>query len=102
MEIHGKDCVFKTTPTEEVRDKLEELFKTLWPACVLQEVSRREWHVHKDQASFDSWESEGRTNDNDDTLISVYFGTRGFTMVVAGGEDTETFDIQKAARRAFP
>jgi hypothetical protein len=94
MEIHGKDCTVAITDSPAVRDFVARTIKANWPDCVLQQDGN-DYFFHKNAESVKSWDEEGWSETNRDTMIYVIHGKKSLTLVVDENPSSQTAYIGK-------
>jgi len=81
MEIHGNDIVVDVPDSQPVRDLVAMTIRLNWPHCVLRQDGN-DYFFHENEESVKSWDEEGWSGTNRDTMIYVIHGTKSMTLVV--------------------
>lgn len=105
--IGGTDIVFGGRPDPADRAAIVRTVVEAWPHALFVDATRDdaptplgglappfalpdELLVYRDQRSFESWEREGATPENADTMLHFLFTSEGVTAVYHGGSGSES------------
>ena len=94
MDIGGKDIVFEGTFNLSTAENIVEIFYILWPNAVVETETDNEdsvefpieWFIYKDQAAKDSWDEDGRSEENHDKMVYLIVSEHTVTFVLEGDE----------------
>lgn len=80
-DVPANSLEFPIIVTQELRDKISKRMRKMWMQAVVVKEEDYVLHFYRNQRIKDSWESYGRTNNNAEDHISVYFTPRSVIFV---------------------
>jgi hypothetical protein len=95
MEIHGNDLLIDVNDTQTVRERVRRIVRERWPDCVIQQ-DNDDVFFHEDVAAAESWDADGRTENNRDHMIHVLHRPKALTIVHDEREGSRTGAIARA------
>lgn len=85
--IGGEDYIINFRDTHVLRDYVDRYMRELWADCIVEDESVEDGlirHYFKDEVAKKTWDADGCTEENQATLVTVYFGAH-LTVVTGSG-----------------
>jgi hypothetical protein len=100
--IRGNDIEIPVKPSGEAWVFICRYMKSVWPKCVMiRQHPCPDSFFHENEASSSSWNREGMTEGNDDTMIEVIEGETSFTLVVSDRIGSKTRKMAEELKENF-
>ena len=82
--IGGRDFVVNAPWDAAARTLVEGMLREHWPSMVADDdTDAGEHYFYRDELSWDSWNRDGLTDENDDAMLCVIAGGEQFTLVTS-------------------
>lgn len=110
MKIGGHDVIVDVKPTDALCALVLDYLAIVWPS-MCTDVEREDCgglldvalmdnlFVYRDEAAAEFWETFGRTDENDDSMLQPVFEENRLTLVAADREDSQTRKIAEELKR---
>jgi hypothetical protein len=87
MEIGGYDLTYRAKATQKQSlDYAKRIISIIWPLCMFEDDEDNGFFAYKNEASKESWDKDGVTKENDDSMINVLTSEHQITFVVGSKE----------------
>jgi len=91
MDIGGYDLIYHSKATQEQSlDYAKRIISIIWPSCIFEDDEDNGFYAYMDEANKESWDKDGLTKENNDSMINVLTSEHQITFVVGSKQGMTT------------